>query len=164
MVNNVIDQQQIRQSDMEYSLARSNTILKVCKTMTEKQYDDLCNILYKYYCKLSSSFINVYYTAINSMSNDKKYADKAICTALDLTSKKTDVDIGCVCEVTDIYNNLIYVRYTAYYTKESLELDVTHKDLKDYIKIFVQLVLEMIEKNVAMANIEEMTNLLYNRH
>lgn len=56
------------------------------------------------------------------------------------------------------HNDLIYVHYTTYYTEESLEIDVTHKDLKDYVKIFVQRVLEMIKRNAAIANIEEMTS------
>lgn len=63
MVTDMIDQHKIRQNNIERNLVRSNTILTICKTMREKRYIDLCNMLHKYYSKLSSSFTEVYCTA-----------------------------------------------------------------------------------------------------
>lgn len=155
-----INQQFDRQYSMKSALDKSKTILELCKAMSTKEANDTYKMLSDYYRDISLSLSGVYYTAI-----DYKSTDTTVCILYDIMLRERDAQsIGQAIELVNIYNDLIYVNYMTYYTEESLEIDVSHKDLKDYGKTFVQRVIETIEKNVAIANIEEMTNLLYDMH
>lgn len=120
--------------------------------MSTKEANDSYKMMSDYYRDISLSLSGVYYTAIDYKSNDT-----SVCISHDIMLRERDAQsIGQATEMVNNHNDLIYVHYMTYYTEENLEIDVSHKDSKDYGKTFVQRVVEMIERNSAIALIEEL--------